>query len=342
MVTGAAASQTDFFALNTPPNSNTVPVQTLFGEYQLEIRRGTDHLVEGQVYQVFDTNTGLIGANSRALGIGDVLGDTNLPREQGSFVIENNLISNAGEYGILVDAAGRDGGSDMPHPGVARNLPVLNGSRLVAGTLIANNVIAASGTAGILFSGDANTGPGPAAVVPFGKIVNNTIFGGLVLDVTAATVSGSDTVTLASASSYDGLRIGMLVSGPGMRPGARLVQKLGNRQVRLSATATATAASAALRFIEATTSATGVSVTENAGPTLLNNVFANLATGVRVDASSAPRTVVATSAFANTTTAVTGVVQSQGITLANDPFVNAAAGNFYPVQGSTIIDSALN
>ena len=342
MVTGAAASQTDFFALNTPPNSNTVPVQTLFGEYQLEIRRGTDHLVEGQVYQVFDTNTGLIGANSRALGIGDVLGDANLPREQGSFVIENNLISNAGGYGILVDAAGRDGESDMPHPGVARNLPVLNGSRLVAGTVIANNVIAASGTAGILFSGDANTGPGPAAVVPFGKIVNNTIFGGLVLDVTAATVSGSDTVTLASATSYDGLRIGMLVSGPGMRPGARLVQKLGNRQVRLSATATATAASAALRFVEATTSATGVSVTENASPTLLNNVFANLATGVRVDASSAPRTVVATSAFANTTTAVTGVVQSQGITLANDPFVNAAAGNFYPVQGSTIIDSALN
>jgi hypothetical protein len=342
MVTGAAASQTDFFALNTPPNSNTVPVQTLFGEYQLEIRRGTDHLVEGQVYQVFDTNTGLIGANSRALGIGDVLGDANLPREQGSFVIENNLISNAGGYGILVDAAGRDGESDMPHPGVARNLPVLNGSRLVAGTVIANNVIAASGTAGILFSGDANTGPGPAAVVPFGKIVNNTIFGGLMLDVTAATVSGSDTVTLASATNYEGLRIGMLVSGPGMRPGARLVQKLGNRQVRLSATATATAASAALRFVEATTSATGVSVTENAGPTLLNNVFANLATGVRVDASSAPRTVVATSAFANTTTAVTGVVQSQGITLANDPFVNAAAGNFYPVQGSTIIDSALN
>jgi hypothetical protein len=342
MVTGAAASQTDFFALSTPPNSNTVPVQTLFSEYQLEIRRGTDHLMDGQVYQVFDTNTGLIGANSRALGIGDVLGDANLPREQGSFVIENNLISNAGGYGILVDAAGRDGESDMPHPGVARNLPVLNGSRLVAGTVIANNVIAASGTAGILFSGDTNTGPGPAAVVPFGKIVNNTIFGGLVLDVTAATVSGSDTVTLASATSYDGLRIGMLVSGPGMRPGARLVQKLGNRQVRLSATATATAASAALRFIEATTSATGVSVTENAGPTLLNNVFANLATGVRVDASSAPRTVVATSAFANTTTAVTGVVQSQGITLANDPFVNAAAGNFYPVQGSTIIDSALN
>ena len=342
MVTGAAASQTDFFALNTPPNSNTVPVQTLFGEYQLEIRRGTDHLVGGQVYQVFDTNTGLIGANSRALGIGDVLGDANLPREQGSIVIENNLISNAGGYGILVDAAGRDGESDIPHPGVARNLPVLNGSRLVAGTVIANNVIAASGTAGILFSGDANTGPGPAAVVPFGKIVNNTIFGGLVLDVTAATVSGSDTVTLASATSYEGLRIGMLVSGPGMRPGARLVQKLGNRQVRLSATATATAASAALRFVEATTSATGVSVTENASPTLLNNVFANLATGVRVDASSAPRTVVATSAFANTTTAVTGVVQSQGITLANDPFVNAAAGNFYPVQGSTIIDSALN
>ena len=269
MVTGAAAAQTTFFDINTP-KSDTVPEQTLFGEYQLEIRRGTDTIVDGEITQLFDTNQRLVEGGLRPFGLGSPRGDSNLVREQGTFLIENNLISNAGGYGISIDAAGRDGESDMPHPGVARNLPVLNTNRLVPGVVVANNVVASSGTGGILFSGDATTGAVPPAVVPFGRIINNTVFGG---------------------SSPRGI---------------------------------------------------GIDVSNNAGPTLLNNVFANLATGVRVDASSAPRTVVATSAFANTATAVNGVAQSQGITLAGDPFVNAAAGNFYPVQGTAIIDSALN
>ncbi|MFM7206389.1 MAG: fibronectin type III domain-containing protein, partial [Planctomycetaceae bacterium] len=269
MVTGASASQTGFFDITTP-KSTTVPEQTLFGEYQLEIRRGTDYLVSGAVQQVFDTNDQLVESGSRALGIGTTLGDSNLVREQGNFLIENNLIANAGAYGIVVDASARDGESGMPHPGVPRNLPVLNTSRLVPGVVISNNVVASSGTAGILFSGDGTTGSVPPAVVPFGRIVNNTVYGG--------------------------------TSARGV----------------------------------------GIDVTNNAGPTLLNNVFANLATGVRVDASSAARTVVATSAFFSTASPVTGVAQSQGITLAGDPFVNAAGGNFYPVQGSSVIDSALN
>ena len=269
MVTGAVGSQTSFFDINTP-KSKTVPEQTLFGEYQLEIRRGTDTIAGNAVTQVFDTNDRLVESGSRALGIGATRGDSNLVREQGTFLIENNVITNAGGYGISIDATARDGESDIPHPGVPRNLPVLNTNRLVPGVVVANNVIASSGTGGILFSGDAATGAVPPAVVSFGRIINNTLFGG---------------------TSPRGI---------------------------------------------------GVDVTNNAGPTLLNNVFANLATGVRVDASSAPRTVVATSAFANTATAVNGVTQSQGITLSGDPFVNAAAGNFYPVQGTAIIDSALN
>jgi hypothetical protein len=269
MVTGAAATQTTFFDINTP-KSSTVPEQTLFGEYQLEIRRGTDTIAGGAITQVFDTNDRLVAAGLRPFGLGTTRGDSNLVREQGTFLIENNLIANAGGYGISIDASARDGESDMPHPGVPRNLPVLNTNRLVPGVVVANNVVASSGTGGILFSGDATIGAVPPAVVPFGRIINNTIYGG---------------------GSPRGV---------------------------------------------------GVDVNENAGPTLLNNVFANLAIGVRVDTSSAPRTVVATSAFSNTATAVTGVAQSQGINLAGDPFVNAAGGNFYPVQGSSIIDSALN
>lgn len=47
MVTGALTGQTDFFGLGTPSSgSTTVPQQSLQGEYQLEIRRGTEYGVQ--------------------------------------------------------------------------------------------------------------------------------------------------------------------------------------------------------------------------------------------------------------------------------------------------------
>ena len=97
-----------------------------------------------------------------------------------------------------------------------------------------------------------------------------------------------------------------------------------------------------------TPAGTGVMVTQNAGPTLMNNLFANLATGVSVDASSRldaannQRTVVTTSAFFAVGTQATGVTQSRGIALATNPFVNAAGGNFYLRAGTPAIDSSLN
>jgi hypothetical protein len=153
---------------------------------------------------------------------------------------------------------------------VTASLPVLNSARLVPGVVVSNNIIASSGTAAILFSGDPNTGNVPLAAVPYGRIVNNTLYGG----TKAAGV--------------------------------------------------------------------GVAVTENAGPTLLNNVFANLATGISVDGTSVANTVVGTSAYWNTATEVAGGSQSQSVTLAADPFVNASSGNFYLNAGSQAIDSSLN
>ena len=46
------------------------------------------------------------------------------------------------------------------------------------GVTIENNLVAASQSGGILFSGDANSGEVPLAPVPFGRILNNTIYGG--------------------------------------------------------------------------------------------------------------------------------------------------------------------
>ena len=131
-------------------------------------------------------------------------------------------------------------------------------------------------TAGILFSGDPNAGNGPIAAVPYGRIVNNTIYGG------------------------------------------------------------------------ATQTGVGVQVTENAAPTLINNLFSGLTTAIDVDATSVNdglgnlRTVIGTSAFHNVGTQVKGTTASQSLTLSGNPFVAAQFANFYLTEGSQAIDSALN
>jgi hypothetical protein len=275
MVTGAVAGQTGFFAAGTPAASPTIPSQSLQGDYQLEIRRGTEYasqLIPNKsdyfIDRTFDTNTDLVASNGYP--INRYLGDANPLRQQGQFLIEGNSVRNALSYGISIDAGARDAGTNAPNQGVTASLPVLNSARLVPGVVVSNNIIASSGTAGILFSGDPNKGNVPLAAVPYGRILNNTIYGG----TTAAGV--------------------------------------------------------------------GVAVTENAGPTLLNNVFANLATGISIDGTSLANTVVGTSAYWNTATQVTGGSQSQSVTLTADPFVNAPSGNFYLNAGSQAIDSSLN
>ena len=276
MVTAANASQANFFGVESPTS-------ILTGEYQLEIRRGTEYVEPdsdvpqlGLIVQTFDTNRRLVPASGfSALGM-PLKGDENLARQQGQFLIANNLISDAASYGISIDAGIRDAGTDAPVPGVPRNLPTSNIGRLAPGAVVVNNVIAGSGTAGILFSGDANTGNVPRAAVPFARIVNNTIYGG------------------------------------------------------------------------PTPQGIGVQVTENAGPTLINNLFANLATGISVDASSRldsagnQRTVIGGSAYAAVGTQVAGGSQTFPLVIAGDPFVNAGTRNFYLRPGTAAIDSGLN
>jgi hypothetical protein len=106
------------------------------------------------------------------------LGDSNLDREQGLLLIQGNSISNALIAGIVVDAGARDPGSSLSHPGAARNLPTLNSQALAYSTVIENNIVFNFGQSGIVFSGDTNTGNVSNAIVPFGRIVNNTIYGG--------------------------------------------------------------------------------------------------------------------------------------------------------------------
>ena len=85
-------------------------------------------------------------------------------------------------------------------------------------------------------------------------------------------------------------------------------------------------------------SGTGINVALNASTTLMNNVFANLGTGVSVDgtsvsdASNEKLTEIDTSAFYLVGTEVSGAAQKNGITLTESPFVDIANGNFYPTS----------
>ena len=122
-------------------------------------------------------------------------GDSNLFRDQGQLIIRDSFISDSAEYGIVVQAAPRDNrGAAIPGP--VRNLATVNTERLVPGTTITNNVLAYNRSGGIRFSGDVpepidptipidpddpTTIPVPAprqpAAVPFGRVLNNTIYG---------------------------------------------------------------------------------------------------------------------------------------------------------------------
>jgi hypothetical protein len=104
-----------------------------------------------------------------------LLGDQMTARPQGHIQILNNTISFAKQYGIAVLPAPRDNGGTS-HPNSVLNLPTLDTNRQVPGPNIVSNVIDNSGVVGIEFAGDNSAGS--VGAVPYGRIVNNTIYGG--------------------------------------------------------------------------------------------------------------------------------------------------------------------
>lgn len=89
----------------------------------------------------------------------------------------------------------------------------------------------------------------------------------------------------------------------------------------------------------------GIHVTENASPTLMNNIVASLATGVLIDPSS-NTTVLGETIYQNNVTNrnIGSVIENFAIELnANDPlFLAPDSGNFYLAAGSRAIDSSLD
>ena len=201
----------------------------------------------------------------------DRSGDRNTPRDQGQLLIESNFITDSSEFAISVSAGPRGTGGNLTYPGPVRNTPTLNTGRLTPGVLIENNVLVGNQSGGIRYAGDANVA-GPAASVPFGRIVNNTIYGG------------------------------------------------------------------------ETPIGTGISVEDNASPTILNNIFANLQASIDTSGNGNNPTPVTVVIGSNLFQNAGQVLGSQAISLApTDPlFLDAANRNLYPAPGSQAIDSSLN
>ncbi|MFV1964650.1 MAG: GEVED domain-containing protein, partial [Pirellulaceae bacterium] len=119
------------------------------------------------------------GASGRAdFILFDEPGDSNLRREQGQILLQANRIFDSEEFGILVDAGNRNAGTDStPHAGPVRALLELNTDNQAPGVVITNNLIVGGLQGGIHFSGETRPAGAQVASVPFGRIVNNTLFG---------------------------------------------------------------------------------------------------------------------------------------------------------------------
>ncbi len=128
-----------------------------------------------------------------------VRGDRNVERQQGHFQIENNFIRNSSNAGIRVTAGTRDPITNASPLGSPIKFNTQNAEQLAPSLTITNNVIAGFGNFGVFFQGDANAGgtaTNPATMVPFGKIINNTIYGGAVATGTGVRVETNASPTL--------------------------------------------------------------------------------------------------------------------------------------------------
>jgi hypothetical protein len=205
-------------------------------------------------------------------------GDTTPVALQGETIIQANRISNTLQAGISVlpvpggtDSLGNPTIGVPGRTGAVVNLPTLNTTKVVPGVTLVNNLIVHGGQSGIAFAGAPQTADGISHVVPFGRIVNNTIVG----------------------------------------------------------------------------STFGIQVANNASPTILNNVIAQMASSaISIDQSSSTTIVGANIYQSNGQNLVApgAVVETGGIALAaNAPlFVNSGKNNFYLQEGSLAIDSSIN
>ena len=112
----------------------------------------------------------------------DDFGDENQPRPQGQMILESNVIRKSAQFAInigpglrtradLAPAAG-----PLPHAGPVRTTLLVNDDNLIPGVVVQNNILFDNSGGGIRFAGEGD--PDGNSPLPFGRLVNNTIYGG--------------------------------------------------------------------------------------------------------------------------------------------------------------------
>ena len=210
----------------------------------------------------FDTGSGIAWDAVRvsvtpAVGSTGSIGDQNPIREQGQFIIANNIIRNSQNIGIDIDAAPRDPVTGLSRPGSAINLPTLNTARLAPGVVVNNNLIT-EGATGIRFAGDTAPANQSPSVIPYGRIVNNTIVSagiGIDVGVNAAPTLINNLLSGAPTGSATGMATGIQIAGSSVANtvvGITAFHGVGNPGVATTTTDIVVPATAAM-FVSSTT-----------------------------------------------------------------------------------------
>lgn len=260
LVTAAAdgvfyAGVSSFFTVYDPQVEGSATGGFFTGRYTLDVRP-----------------VGSSGTSAQVIEFDD-FGDENLERDQGQIILQANVIRDTSNFAINVGPGERDVDSapaagQLPHAGPVRTTHQVNDDQLVPGVVVQNNVLFRNAAGGIRFAGENNVdGLSP---IPFGRIVNNTVYSGNV----------------------------------------------------------------------------GIQVADGAAPTLMNNIVANMNTGISVDASSSGTVLAGNLYSANSSHTNTGNLGSNAIDLdaASNQllFIDPARGLFYLEEDSLAVDSAVD
>jgi hypothetical protein len=213
--------------------------------------------------------------------------------------------------------------------------------------------------------GDTNVVPQQGQIVIQDNRISNSLDFGIVLSAAARSSGGNpypgvpiNLTTLNAVKTVPSLAASP--PGPlGVAPGATVTNNLifGNGQGGISISGDADNGNVAAAVVPiarvlnntiygaATPAGIGVQVSQHASPTILNNIFANLATGVSVDNSSAS-TVLEGSVYQNAGAPPTNVFNGADVgAITVSPtaalFTNPATNDFYLAAGSAAIDSGI-
>jgi hypothetical protein len=166
-------------------DNGTAPGETPNGDSYLEFTPTTSGVytvkVSSKFTPFFDGYVTLFATTTppSALDVrvnNDRYGDNNQVRDQGEIILDGNRVSSSANWGILIDDSARDNGG-APHQSPPRVLREINTQHLVPGVVVMNNVVSNNGFGGIRYSGSTNAAGQEIGAVPFGRIINNTVYG---------------------------------------------------------------------------------------------------------------------------------------------------------------------